>query len=152
MCAMASPIMIIDELCGRSGQRARTATTRPSVRLVDPGFLCEPSVIDVADWAMGAAEKHRAAPKALAIGLDAGGDRTSGLRAFDHDNTHVSLSWIWFCRFLKQEAGRLDCAFCRCGYLGASRTCPLFDRAWDRMLVAGLAPTGRVALLNEPWT
>jgi hypothetical protein len=40
----------------------------------------------------------------------------------------------------------LDCAFCRCGYLGASRTCPLFDR----MLVAGLIPTGRVALLNEP--
>jgi hypothetical protein len=71
------------------------------------------------------------------------------LRAFDHDHTHVGLTWIWF---LKQEASELDCAFCRCGYLGASRTCPLFDRAWDRMLVAGLAPTGRVALLNEPWT
>jgi hypothetical protein len=50
----------------------------------------------MADRAMGASEKHRAAPKALAIGLDAGGDRVSGLRAFDHDHTHVSLSWIWF--------------------------------------------------------
>ena len=66
-------IAIIDDLCGRSGQGARAATTRPSVRLVDPGVPCEPGVIGVADRAMGAFEKHRAAPKALAIGLDAGG-------------------------------------------------------------------------------
>jgi hypothetical protein len=89
-------IAIIDDLCGRSGQGARAATTRPSVRLVDPGFPCEPGVIGVADRAMGASEKHRAAPKALAIGLDAGRDRASGLRAFDHDHTHVTLPWIWF--------------------------------------------------------
>ena len=72
-------------------------------------------MIDVADRATGAPEKHRAAPKAVAIGLDAGGNRASGLRAFDHDHTHVSLPWILF---LKQEPGRLDCASSRCGYWG----------------------------------
>src|ERR1700676_4537833 len=35
--------------------------------------------------------------------------------------------------------------------LGGIAPLPLFDRAWGRMLVAGLVPTGRVALLNEPW-
>src|SRR5258708_34238580 len=64
----------------------------------------------------------RAAPKALAIGIDAGGDRASGLRAFDHDHTHVSLPWIWF---LKQETGRLDRPSCRCGYLGGIAHLPL---------------------------
>jgi hypothetical protein len=86
---------------------------------------------------MSAPEKHRAAPKALAIGLDAGGDPASGLRAFDHDHTHVILPWIWFLLLFEEETGRLDCAFCRCGDLGASRTCLLFDRAGGRMLVAG---------------
>src|SRR5437016_4174635 len=66
------------------------------VRFVDPGVPGEPGVIGAADRAMGAFEKHRAAPKALAIGLDACGDRASGLRAIDHDHTHVSLPWIWF--------------------------------------------------------
>jgi len=66
-------------------------------------------MLGVADQATGAPEKHRAAPKALAIGLDAGGDRVSGLRAFDHDHTHVSLPWIWFLLlFKKQETDRLD--------------------------------------------
>jgi hypothetical protein len=70
---------------------------------------CEPGMLGVADQATGAPEKHRAAPKALAIGLDAGGDRVSGLRAFDHDHTHVSLPWIWFLLlFKKQETDRLD--------------------------------------------
>src|SRR5258707_14985515 len=91
----------------------------------------------------------RAAPKALAIGIDAGGNRASGLRAFDHDHTHVSLPWILF---LKQETGRLDCASPRCGYLGASRTCPLFDRAWGRMLVAGVFSNGPGAPFYETWT
>jgi hypothetical protein len=50
--------------------------------------------MDAADRATGLPEKHRAAPKALAIGPDAGGDRASGLRAFDHDDTHVSLPLI----------------------------------------------------------
>jgi len=66
-------------------------TLRPGARLVDPGFSREPGVIGVADRATGTPEKHRAPPKTLAIGLDAGGDRASGLRAFDHDHTHVSL-------------------------------------------------------------
>jgi len=66
---------------------------RPGARLVDPGFLGEPGVIGVADRTTGAREKHRAAPKALAIDLDAGGDRVSGLRAFDHDHSHVNLPW-----------------------------------------------------------
>ena len=79
-------------------------------------------MIGVADRATGVPEKHRAAPKTLAIGLDAGGDRASGLRAFDHDHTQVSLPWIGF---LKQETGRLDCAFCRCGYLGGIAHLPV---------------------------
>ena len=71
-------------------------TPRPGARLVDPGFPSEPGVIGVADRATGAREKHRAAPKALAICLDAGGNRASGLRAFDHDHTHMSLPSIGF--------------------------------------------------------
>jgi hypothetical protein len=60
-------------------------------------------MLGVADQATGAPEKHRAAPKALAIGLDAGGDRVSGLRAFDHDHTHVSLPWIWLLLLFENE-------------------------------------------------
>jgi hypothetical protein len=63
---------------------------------VNPGFAREPGVIGLADRATGARKKYGAASKALAIGLDGGGDRTSGLRAFDHDDTHVDLPWIWF--------------------------------------------------------
>src|ERR1700722_15420742 len=109
----------------------------PRRRLVDPGFPYEPSVMDVADWATGVPEKHRAAPKTFAIGLDAGGDRSSGLGAFHHHHTHVSLRCIWF---LKQEPGRLDCACCRCSDLGASRT-RASDRARGSMLAA-VQPTG----------
>jgi hypothetical protein len=58
-------------------------TPRPGARLVDPGFPCEPGVIGVADRATGVPEKHRAPSKIRAIGLDAGGDRASGLRAFE---------------------------------------------------------------------
>jgi len=88
--------------------RARAATLRARARLVDPGFPCEPGVIGVADRAMGAPEKHRAALKALAIGLHAGGDRASGFRTFDHHHTHVSLprtcfSWTWFFGFVAFE-------------------------------------------------
>jgi hypothetical protein len=39
----------------------------------------------------------------------------------------------------KQKTGRLDCASCRCGYWGATRTCALFDRALGKLLVAGLS-------------
>jgi hypothetical protein len=58
-------------------------------------------VVDVTVRATRAREKHRLAPKALAIGLDAGRDSAPGLRAFDHDHTHVSLPWILLCHFLK---------------------------------------------------
>ena len=88
---MVSPIAIIDDLRRRSGRGARAATPRPDARLVDPGFPREPGVIGAADRAMGAREEHHAASKALAIRLDAGGDRASALRTFDHDHTHVSL-------------------------------------------------------------
>ena len=91
MCAMVSLHRGHRELCGRSGQGAPAGTPRPDARLVDPGIAREPAVIGVADQATGAREKHQALPKALAIGLDAGGDRVSGLRTFDHDHTHVSL-------------------------------------------------------------
>jgi len=143
MCAMASPIAIIDDLYGRSGQGVRAATPRQGARLVDPGFPCEPGVIDVADRATGAPEKHRAAPKAVVIGPDAGGNRASGLGAFDHDHAHVSLSpgfgWLLF----EANTGRLDCACRWCAYMGASRTC--FDRAWGYMLVPAPVLTGRIA-------
>ena len=64
----------------------------PDARFVDPGFPREPGVISVANRAAGAREKHCAAPKALAISLDAGGNRVSGLRTLDHDHAHVALS------------------------------------------------------------
>ena len=94
MCAGVPPVTIVDDLYEWSGQGARAARPLPGARLVDPGFSCEPGVMDVADRATGLPEKHRAAPKALAIGPDAGGDRASGLRAFDHDDTHVSFPRI----------------------------------------------------------
>jgi|ERR1700688_1791215 hypothetical protein len=80
----------VDDQSREAGLRRRARALGSSTR-----FRCEPGVICVADRATGAREKHRAAPKALAIGLDAGGNRVSGLRAFDHDHTHVSLPWIW---------------------------------------------------------
>src|SRR6266403_5598418 len=154
-CAPWCPsIAIIDDLRRRSGRGARATTTRPCVRLVDPGFLCEPGMIGVADRATGAPEKYRAAPKALAIGLDAGGDRVSGLRAFDHDHTHVSLPWIWFLfAILKQETGRLDGALVGAATWGASAhlaRCLIEHGAacsWR-----GLFQPAGVALLNETWT
>src|SRR5437868_2464433 len=63
----------------------------PDARLVDPGFPREPCMIGAANRATSTREKHRAAPEALAISLDAGGDRVSGLRTLDHDHTHVAL-------------------------------------------------------------
>ena len=83
-------------------------------------------MIGVADRATGAREKHRAAPKALAIGLDACGDRASGLWAFDHDHTHVSPLDLVF--EAKKPAGWI-------APLVGAVTC--FDRACGRSLVAG---------------
>jgi hypothetical protein len=67
--------------------------------LVDPGVLGEPGVIGPAGSAAGAAIKYRPAPKALAIDPDAGRDRAPGLRASDHDHTHVSLPWMFVVSF-----------------------------------------------------
>jgi hypothetical protein len=101
--------------------RARAATLRARARLVDPGFAREPGVIGLADRATGARKKYRAASKALAIGLNVGGDRTPGLRAFDHDDTHVDLPWICFLDLVfvafLTKSGRLDRASCRCSDL-----------------------------------
>jgi len=58
-------------------------------RLVQPGFLGEPFVIGLADWAVGAREEHRTASKTFAIRFDARGDCASCLRAFDHDDSHL---------------------------------------------------------------
>src|SRR5262249_59711620 len=74
--------------------RARVATRAPGARLVDGGFARDPGVMGTADRATGAAEKDRATAEGLGIDLDAGGDRPSSLRAFDHDHTHASLPMI----------------------------------------------------------
>jgi hypothetical protein len=46
-------------------------------------------VTGLADRAVGAREEHRTASKAFAIRFDAGRDRASRLRTFDHDYTHL---------------------------------------------------------------
>jgi hypothetical protein len=60
-------------------------------RLVNPGFPGEPVVIGLADRAVGAREEYRTASKAFAIRFDAGRDRASRLRAFDHEYSHLHL-------------------------------------------------------------
>src|SRR6266702_312447 len=89
MCAMVS--LHRDHRCmfGRSRQQAGGGAD-----LVDPGFPSEPVVIGPTNRAAGVRKENGAAPKALAIGLDAGRDRASGLRTPDHDHAHVSLPWI----------------------------------------------------------
>lgn len=117
---------------------------RRALALGDPGFLGKPGMIGVADRATGAREKHRAASKAFAIGLDAGGDRASGLRAFDHDHSHVNLPWKLV---LKQNAGRLDLRLLSVRILlgGIAHLCLIeHGVAWGSLLVTGLIPTGRV--------
>jgi len=64
-----------------------------NARLVDPGLARKPGMIGVAYHAARAREEDGAAPEALAISLDAGGNRHSGLRTFDHDHTHVILPY-----------------------------------------------------------
>jgi hypothetical protein len=72
------------------GSQARTAN--PGIRLVDPGFAREPGMFGVTDRTTGAPKKHRTALKSLTIDRDAGRDRASGLRAFDHNHTHTNFS------------------------------------------------------------
>ena len=66
----------------------------PDGWLLDPGFARKPRVIGVTDHATGAREEYRAAAEAFTISLDAGGNRMSGLRAFDHHHSHVALPAI----------------------------------------------------------
>ena len=49
-----------------------------------------------ADRAVRAREKHGAALKRLVIDFNTGRDRAPGLRAFDHDHSHVTLPQILF--------------------------------------------------------
>jgi hypothetical protein len=73
--------------CGRSlSSRGDSAVY---ARLVNPGFLGEPVVTGLADRAVRAREEHRTASEAFAIRFDAGRDRASRLRAFDHEYTHL---------------------------------------------------------------
>ena len=124
--------------------RARAATLRARARLVDPGFPCEPGVIGAANRATSAREKYRAAPEALAISLDAGGDRVSGLWTLDHNHTHVALLGIAFCYHLQKSTGRLEYAS-SVRLLGGHRApCLIEHRAVGLMLVTGLIPTGRI--------
>jgi hypothetical protein len=67
------------------------------------------------------------------------------LRTFDHDHTHVTLPRNGTCCFLQQSTGRLDCASCRCGYVGGiAHLCLCLIEHRGSMLVAGLIPTGRI--------
>src|SRR5229473_1591353 len=75
----------------------------PDARFDYPGFPRKPRVIDAADRATGAREKHGAAPKALAVSLDAGRNRVSGLRTFDHDHSHVALPRNWSLLFSAEK-------------------------------------------------
>jgi hypothetical protein len=76
--------------------RGPTHHLRYLARLVNPGFLGEPLVIGPADRAVGAREEHHTASKAFAIRFDAGRDRASRLRAFDHEYTHLQPPWFSF--------------------------------------------------------
>jgi hypothetical protein len=114
---------------------------------MDPGFPREPGVISVADRTTGAREKYRAAPKALAIDLDAGGDRAPGLRALDHDHPHANLPRSGFNAFLKKEPAGWIASY-RCAVTkGGITHLPVVVEHWvGRVLVAGLSPTGRITL------
>jgi hypothetical protein len=83
---------------------------------MDPGFPCKPGVINVAGRTTGAREKHCAAPKALAVDLDAGRDRASGLRALDHDHSHANLPRFGFNAFFEKEPAGWIASWCV--YLG----------------------------------
>jgi hypothetical protein len=67
------------------GKPVPTFPDHALARLVNPGFLGEPFVIGLADWAVGAREEHRTASKPLPIRFDARRDLASRLRAFDHN-------------------------------------------------------------------
>jgi len=109
---------------------------------MDPGLPREPGVIGLANRATGAREKYRAGAKALAIDLDAGGDRASGLRALDHDHSHANLS-SHNAFFI--GTGRLDdCLLSVRGFLGGITHLPFIEHLGGLMLVAGLSPTDRL--------
>src|SRR5215203_5554186 len=99
-------------------KEARAAAPDLDARLADPGFPREPGVIGAANRAMGAREKHRAAPKALTIDLDAGRNCVSGLRKLDHDHTHVASLEICFLASLAEKYRPVGMRLFGAGYLG----------------------------------
>ena len=64
-------------------------------------FAIEGAHVVIADLDDDAAKKaadeigNDRGPKALAIRLDPGGNRVSGLRTFDHDHSHAALTHNW---------------------------------------------------------
>jgi hypothetical protein len=110
-------------------------------------------VIGVANRATGAREKHRAAPKALTINLDAGGNCVSGLRTLDHDHTHVASLEICFLLSLAEKYRPVGVRLLSVrATWGASRT---FS---DRASGSGAHARNRAYSYrpdpssNEPWT
>ena len=154
MRAMVSPHRDDSLICVHVYARgARAGAPNANARLIDPRFPREPGVIGAANRAMGAREKHRAAPKALTISLDAGGNRVSGLRTLDHDHTHVALPEnLFFVISCKKVPAGWRPPDVGAGTWGASRT--LSDRASG----SGAHARNRAYSYrpdpssNEPWT
>jgi hypothetical protein len=102
-------------------------------------------MIGAANRATGAREKHRAAPEALTVSLDAGGNRVSGLRTLDHDHTHVALLEIAFLLSLAEKHRPVGVRLVSVRVLGGHRApCQIEHRAVGLMLATGLIPTGRI--------
>ncbi|MGH6681600.1 MAG: hypothetical protein ACREDL_22305, partial [Bradyrhizobium sp.] len=98
-------------------------------------------MIRLANRAGRARKEHRAAQKAVAIGFDARGDCAPGLRAFDHQHSHLNLPEILFIRVERWPAG--SCLFSSVrGDLGGHRA-PFVTRSERAVvLVRGFLPTG----------
>jgi hypothetical protein len=144
-----------------SRRRDRLATLLPGNRLSNPGFPGKPCVIGAANRAARAREEYGGALKALAIGLDAGGDRPPRKRTFDHDHTHVLLSLgsgffldlvfldlAFVASCLRKEAGRSDHASSQVLWFGGHRT---VVRSSMGGMLAGSASSNRPGFPLE-WT
>src|SRR5262249_6968326 len=109
---------------------------------MDPGLPREPGVIGLANRATGAREKYRAGAKALAIDLDAGGDRASALRALDHDHSHANLSSR---NAFLSRTGRLDdCLLSVRGFFGGHHAPAVYRALGWAHARGGLSPTDRL--------
>jgi hypothetical protein len=58
---------------------------------------------------------------------------------------HASLGWL----FRAEKTGRLDRPLVGALTLGGITHLPLIDRAWGRMVMAGLVPTGQNATMSK---